>query len=156
MAKLIALEVRNAKATDKPYKIPDGHGLYLYVASSGKKTWRYRFRVNHKESTFTLGSYPQMSLEQARGARAKAREQVKNGVNPVQERRKKMQQLREIEEAEKNFGKTTFEYVANEWIELQGGNWSKKHADVVYATLNHDAFPLIGDLQIDEITPPVL
>ncbi len=95
-----------------------------------------------------------MSLEQARNARTKAREQVKIGVNPAQERRKKMQQLREIEEAEKNLGKTTFEYVANEWIDLQGESWSKKHADAVYATLLHDAFPLIGHLQIDTITPP--
>jgi len=154
MAKLTALEVRNAKVTDKPYKIPDGHGLYLHVATSGKKTWRYRFRVNRKESTFSLGTYPQMSLEQARGARMKAREQVKNGVNPAQERREKIQQLREIEDAEKNLGKTTFEFIANEWIELQGENWSKKHADAVYATLAHDAFPLIGNLQIDIITPP--
>ncbi len=55
MAKLTALEVRNAKATGKPCKLPDGHGLYLHVALSGTKTWRYRFRVNRKESTFTLG-----------------------------------------------------------------------------------------------------
>ena len=95
-----------------------------------------------------------MSLDQARGARMKAREQVKNGVKPAQERREKIQQLWEIEDAEKKFGKTTFEFIATEWIVLEGENWSKKHADAVYATLAHDAFPLIGNLQIDIITAP--
>ncbi len=154
MAKLTALEVRNAKVIDKPYKLPDGHGLYLHVVTSGNKTWRYRFRVDNKESTFTLGSYPQMSLEQARAGRAKAREHVKAGINPARERRKKKQQLREKVEAEKNLGKTTFEYIANEWIEIQRGSWSKDHASAVYDTLAHDAFPVLGNLQIDTITPP--
>lgn len=154
MAKLTALEVRNAKVIDKPYKLPDGHGLYLNVAASGTKSWRYRFRVNRKESTFTLGTYPQMSLEQARAARTKAREQVKAGINPAKERREKMQQLREKEEAAENLSKTTFEYVANEWIDLQRGSWSKDHANAVYATLARDAFPILGNHQVDSIRPP--
>ncbi|WP_420208533.1 Arm DNA-binding domain-containing protein [Candidatus Electronema sp. JC] len=80
MSKLTAVQIRQAKPKDKPYKLPDGQGLYFHVAESGKSTWRYRFRVDGKESTCcVLGEYPDMSLEQARKARAEAREQVKAG-----------------------------------------------------------------------------
>ncbi|MCW5200593.1 DUF4102 domain-containing protein, partial [Desulfobulbus sp. F4] len=76
MSKLTAVQIRQAKPKDKPYKLPDGQGLYFHVAESGKSTWRYRFRVDGKESVCVLGEYPDMSLEQARKARAEAREQV--------------------------------------------------------------------------------
>jgi hypothetical protein len=42
---LTALEVRNAKARIKPYKLADGKGLFLHVATSGRKTWRYRYEL---------------------------------------------------------------------------------------------------------------
>ena len=92
MSKLTAIQIRNAKRKNKPYKLPDGHGLHFHVAKSGKKTWRYRYRIAGTESTFTLGEYPQMSLEKARVARIEAREQVKEGINPAQARRKKKQE----------------------------------------------------------------
>ena len=53
MAKLSAIQVRNAKPKDKPYKLTDGHGLFLHITTSGKKTWRYRFRIAGKESRGT-------------------------------------------------------------------------------------------------------
>ena len=87
---LTAIQVRNAKPKDKPYKLADGKGLFLHVATSGKKTWRYRFELSGTESTFVLGEYPVMSLEAARIDRAAKRELVKAGINPadVQARRK--------------------------------------------------------------------
>jgi hypothetical protein len=51
-----------------------------------KKKWRYRFRVAEKESTFVIGEYLQMSLEQARSGRMGVGEQVKQGINPAQKR----------------------------------------------------------------------
>ncbi len=45
MAKLTAVQVRNAKVTGKAYKLTDGYGLHLHVSKSGRKTWRYRFRI---------------------------------------------------------------------------------------------------------------
>ena len=95
MAKLTALQVRNAKPVDKPYKLTDGHGLFLHVAESGKKTWRYRYRIAGTESTFVMGEYPQMSLEEARKARVSAREQVKQEINPAQGRREQKQKIAE-------------------------------------------------------------
>ncbi len=80
MSKLSAIQVRNAKTKEKPYKLVDGKGLNLHVAKTGTKTWRYRFKIDGKESTFSIGEYPTISLEQARNKRMEARELVKVGI----------------------------------------------------------------------------
>ena len=69
MSKLTAVAVRNAKPQKKPSKLSDGKELHLHIAPTGLKSWRYRFRVDGKESTFVLGEYPTMSLQDARTAR---------------------------------------------------------------------------------------
>jgi hypothetical protein len=112
MSKLTAVQIRQAKPKDKPYKLPDGQGLYFHVAESGKSTWRYRFRVDGKESICVLGEYPDMSLEQARKARAEAREQVKAGKNPSHERQKEKQAVIEQQKAEQAAAANSFEAVA--------------------------------------------
>ena len=54
-------QCRNAKPQDKPYKLPDGKGLYLEVKPNGVKAWRYRFKLTRqgetKESVFAIGDY---------------------------------------------------------------------------------------------------
>ncbi len=156
MSKLTAVQVRNAKPKSKPYKLIDGHGMFLHIAKSGKKTWRYRYRVVGKESTFVIGEYPQISLEQARAARTAAREQVKEGINPSRYRREKKQTIIKEEEAARDIQKNTFEFIALEWIEQQRERWSREHANAVLATLKADAFPSIGSMPIDTIIPPMV
>lgn len=63
---LSALEVRNAKPKDKPYKLTNAKGLYLYIAPSGTKTWRYRYTIAGKETSYVIGEYPALSIEAAR------------------------------------------------------------------------------------------
>jgi len=156
VSKLTGVQIRSAKTQDKPYKLADGYGLYFHVAKSGKRTWRYRFKIAGTESTFTLGEYPQMSLEQARKCRVDAREKVKAGINPARERREKKQALREGEEATRKTGKNSFEFVAHEWIGQQRERWSRDHSNAVLATLARDVFPRIGAHRVDTITPPMV
>ena len=156
MSKLSAVQVRNAKPQSKPYKLPDGHGMYLHIARSGKRTWRYRFKIAGTESTYVLGEYPLMTLEQARAARIEARELVKQGINPAQERKAEKQITIKRHEAKKKLLENTFEFIALEWIGQQRERWSKPHADAVLATLKANAFSLIGDKPIDSITPPMI
>jgi integrase len=156
MAKLTAVQIRNAKPKEKPYRFPDGHGLYFYVAPSGKRSWRYRFKINGKESTFTLGEYPNMSLEGARAARIEARDKVKTGKNPAHERREERLAAKNEENEKKKIGEDSFEAVALEWISQQRGRWSRDHANAVRLTLENDVLPLIGSHRVDTITPPMV
>ena len=156
MAKLTAIQVRSATPKDKPYKLTDALGLYLHVAVSGKKTWRYRYRLAGTESTYVMGEYPQMNLEEARKGRAKAREQVKAGINPSRERKDNKQETIDNKKEALQSKENCFEAVALEWISRQKERWSKAHADAVRATLEHDAFPLLGGRPVDSITPPMI
>ncbi|WPD21620.1 MAG: tyrosine-type recombinase/integrase [Candidatus Electrothrix scaldis] len=156
MTKLTAIQIRKAKPQEKPYKLSDGQGLNFHVAVSGKKTWRYRFKLEKKESTCVLGEYPEMTLEQARKARAEAREKVKAGKNPAHERRQEKQAVIEQQKAERELTRNSFEAVAREWMQKQAERWSKGHAAAVRTTLERDAFPFFGDCQVDAITPPMV
>lgn len=156
MAKLTAVQIRNAKAKNKPYKLTDGHGLYLHVAESGKKTWRYRYRIAGTESTFVMGEYPQMSLEEARKDRVRSRELVKMGINPAHERKDIKSGILEKNKAARDIKANSFEAVALEWISQQKERWSRGHINDVRGTLEHDAFPILGSYPVDTITPPMI
>lgn len=74
--------VRNAKPKSKPYKITDAQGLYLLVNPSGSKLWRVKYRINGVERKLALGSYPEITLAEARSARDVARKQLAHAVDP--------------------------------------------------------------------------
>ena len=156
MAKITAVQVKNAKPKNKPYKLTDGHGMYLHITPTGKKTWRYRFRVNDKESTLVIGGYPELSLAEARAEREKARALVKEGINPAKKRKGKKQAAIQKAEQERTVKKETFEFVAMDWIGGQSGTWSKGHKEAVIATLKADAFPLLGGHRVDSIKPTMV
>lgn len=64
-------QVKNLKPKDKEYKVLDRDGLYIYVTIAGSKKWRYRYKVNGKPTSKTLGTYPNMSIKEAREERDK-------------------------------------------------------------------------------------
>jgi integrase len=81
------VKCRNARAKDRPYKLADAKGLYLLVAKSGSRLWRFDYRSDGKRLTMALGAYPETSLVEARDARDIARRQLRGGLNPMEERR---------------------------------------------------------------------
>lgn len=154
---LTALEVRSAKPKEKAYKLNDGKGLYLHVATSGKKTWRYRFELPPgTESTFVVGEYPASSLEAARAERVALRELVKSGINPADARRQGKQEAIAAREAEKKMVENSFEAVAADWHQHQKDRWTPDHAEAVLKSLERYAFEPLGGVQIDQITPPMV
>jgi len=81
---------RKATATDKPRKISDGHGLFLWVSPTGAKVWRITYRQHGKEGTEVLGPYPLLSLADARNLRDKFRRKLLDGVDVKAEVKKKI------------------------------------------------------------------
>ena len=82
--KLTDTAAKNAKPKDKPQKITDGGGLYLLVNPNGAKYWRYKYRLDGKEKTLSIGSYPEISLKDARTQHEEARALLARGVDPSQ------------------------------------------------------------------------
>jgi len=139
-------KVRQAKPTDKPYKLVDGNGLYLEVRPTGAKFWRYRFELPPgKESKFTIGEYPAVSLAEAREIRKWAREQVRAGISPTMARANE-RRLAAVDAS------STFKSVATEWIEANREHWSAGHTKQIEDVFGGDVYPHIGSLPIKAVT----
>lgn len=85
---LTDVAIRNAKPKDKPYKMGDALGLFLLVQPSGGRLWRLKYRVDGKEKKLGLGTYPEVSLSDARKRRDDARELVAAGKDPSREKQR--------------------------------------------------------------------
>ncbi|AYD44701.1 tyrosine-type recombinase/integrase [Yersinia rochesterensis] len=143
--KLTDTKVRNAKPQEKAYQLQDGNGLYLDVRPSGVKTWRYRYWITPtKDGRYTIGSYPAVSLAEARREREWAREQVKNGIAPKEAKAVE----RDIAKAE---NANTFEIVAKEWLDKKGEHWAKNSKNQITGFMYNDIFPAIGAMPMREI-----
>lgn len=137
--------IRSTKPEAKPVKLTDGGGLYLEVRPSGKKLWRYRYRIVDKENLFAIGEYPEISLAEARGEHDKARALVKQGLHPSHSR-----QAERLSTHLANAN--TFEAVANEWITKKAGRWTPYYRRQVENFLGVDVFPYVGKLPIRNVT----
>lgn len=63
--------IRLAKPTGRDYTLKDGDGLALFVGASGAKNWHFRFSWAGKQPRISLGTYPEISLKEARELRIK-------------------------------------------------------------------------------------
>lgn len=80
--KLTDQRCRSARAGDRPRKLFDGEGLFLFVSPTGAKVWRLQYRRAGKQQTMTLGPYPRITLAQARERRESAKRDMANGIDP--------------------------------------------------------------------------
>lgn len=78
---------RGAKPKEKNYKLFDGGGLYLFVSAKGAKTWRLAYRFEGRPQSMSFGPYPEVSLSEARERRDAAKFVLRNGDNPMRERK---------------------------------------------------------------------
>ncbi|AEG96235.1 MULTISPECIES: tyrosine-type recombinase/integrase [Enterobacterales] len=144
--KLTARQVDTAKPKEKPYKLSDGGGLYLEVATSGSRYWRLKYRYAGKEKRLAFGVYPEVSLAEARDKREAAKKVLAAGNDPG-----------EVKKAEKIAQKlgfeNTFEAIAREWHQVRADRWSLRYREEIIDTFEKDVFPYIGKRPIAEIKP---
>ena len=93
--KLTESVIKEAKSGAKQFKLSDGGGLYLLVHSNGSKYWRFDFRFEGKQKSSSLGVWPEVSLVEARSRRNEAKLKIREGINPIQEKKKKSTQQHE-------------------------------------------------------------
>ena len=146
---LTDLLIKNATANGKDYKLFDSGGLHLFVSKSGHRSWRLKYRFGGKERRLMIGSYPDVSLKDARERRNAARTLLANGRDPgIEAQRAK---------AERTLSAANdFETVARAWFELQKGRWTPIHASDVINSLEKEVFSWIGRLPVKEIDEPML
>ena len=124
-------EIRRSKPGGAPYKLSDGHGLYLLVKPKGGRLWRWKYRVEGKEKLMALGTYPELSLADARERHAKARKQLANGMDPMAQR---MAEKTAVTVATEH----TFQKIAERWLEHWKGNKSARHSETTRNRLKNN------------------
>ena len=129
--------LRAAKPTSKPYKLFAGNGLYLEVKPNGAKHWRWKYRLLGKENRVALGSYPKLSLREAREAMEAARKLVEQGKHPAQQKRLDRIKLG-LEHS------NTFEIIAREWVGLR--DWQEVTKSRRLDMLERVVFPHVGEI----------
>ncbi len=139
---LTATAIKALNPKEKSYKVSDAEGLYIEVLPSGAKSWRFKYRFKGKEKRLVFGLFPAIGLSDARKMLRDTKELLAHGEDPAQKK--------QLEETPKR----TFELVAREWAEKQRPAWSDVHHGTVLYRLERFAFGVVGDKEIDKLSPP--
>jgi len=147
---LSPLECKNSTSEGKAIrKLHDGGGLYLWIYANGTKFWRLRYWIAGKEKSLSFGSFPDISLKDARIKRDSERKVLDSNLDPSAERKAAVIKS-------KMSAVNSFEAVALEWYGKQTHTWVEHHAQDVLRRLKSNLFPIIGLRPIGEIEAPEL
>ena len=134
--------LKAAKPKEKPYKLTDEKGLYIIVSPSGGRWWRLKYRFGGKEKLLALGTYPEVSLKEARNRRDETRKMLANGVDPSAVRK-----AEKVKEA----GTDNFGVIADVWVK-DNTAWSEAYREKIITRLEKDVLQWLRDRQVGEIT----
>lgn len=140
---LTVKQIEAAKPKEKPYRLLDANGLYLYVPASGKKVWQLRYKLAGKEKVMTVGKYPFVSLQEARDKAFLARKEVSEGVDPIKAKKE--------EKMVDSFGE-----IFAEWFAHKRSVWSEKYGDEIGRMFDDDILPEIGHMKMEDVEPMTL
>ncbi len=137
--------IKNLKTEEKAYKKNDSNGLYIYVSPKGKKVFRFDYSYLGKRKTATLGSYPALTLLNARKIQAEYKVKLENGIDPLAEKA-------EIKQAEKDLLENTFYNVSQLWLEKRLHANAPLYIRKTISLLNHHIYPTFANRGIKTIT----
>ena len=140
-------QIKSAKPKEKDFTLSDGNGLYLLVKSNGSKIWRFNYMSpdSKKRTLVSFGSYPEITLLNARQKRDEYRSLVSQGVDPQQHK----QSIQNQTKKEKD---NTFYKVAERWLEQQNSR------DITSGTIRriknsfvNYIYPNLGDIPVSQL-----
>ncbi|MFZ3432760.1 integrase domain-containing protein [Vibrio harveyi] len=144
-------EIKKAKPREKEYILSDGDGLRVRVKPNGSKLWilNYKRPTTGKRANFSLGSYPHLSLANARKSALEAKELIAQGIDPKEHRDQKQQESKALTEQ-------TFFNIASEWFELKKHTITENYAEDIWRSFERHIYPKLGNTPISHITAPMV
>ena len=140
-------EIKRAKPRDKPYRLSDSGGMYLWITPSGGRLWRWAYLHERKEKLMSLGKYPDVSLAGAREQHNAARRLLASGADP-------MAQRKSAKHAERTRDEKSFSSVAAKWLEHWQDGKSPRHVDSTRRRIATNILPSLGARPVAEIEAP--
>ena len=143
MGALTDTKLRNLKPRQKPYQVADGEGLVLEIRPSGQKAWLYRYRLYGRQEKLSIGSYPDVSLADAREAHGDAKKLVKAKKSPAQVKQEDKRRLSDDLQTVSGLAKAYLEDHVDKLTSAERGR------DYVEDKI----LPVIGRKFLEEVTP---
>lgn len=139
-------EILRSKAIDKDLTLHDGDGLFMVVKTTGKKLWRFRYQrpATKQRTMMGLGSFPALSLADARRLRAEYLSLLANGIDP-------QTQAEQATEQQQIASESIFSTVATNWFALKQASVTPDYAKDIWRSLERDVFPAIGEIPVQEL-----
>ena len=141
------LQIKSAKAGEKPQRLFDGGGLYIEISTAGGKLWRLKYRFDGKEKRLALGDYPSVGLKEARKRRDEARSLLSMDIDPGEVKRAQKAGRREA-------AANSFEVTARRWHEKNLSGWTESYSTKTIRLLERDIFPWLGMRPVVELEAP--
>lgn len=153
--KLTDTAFRQARPKDKEQLLPDGGGLYVRIRSSqdgGNVSFRLTYRIEGKQKWLTLGSYPTMSLKEARNARDLQKAKLSSGIDPSVDNAIQKLKIRDAQKKEllDLTNKETVNKLFKRWASLELVRRKDKGAEIK-RMFNKDVLPFIGDMAVESV-----
>lgn len=145
-----------APRTDKVRRAYDERGLFLEAHPSGAPRWRLKYRYEGKEARLSLGTYPDVSLKDAREKTDEARGLLARGIDPGAQKREAKAGHVVVRAQAKTNKANTFEVVARAWYAHKYSNRSHKDYDATLGRLIKHLFGPLGAREMDSIAHPEL
>jgi integrase len=151
--------IKKLKPKEKRFRRADSDGLYLDVKPSGKKTFLYRIRLDGNDSFMSLGSYPLISLKEARQLRDEQSLLVQQGINPIEHKQQQKSEQQAKAAISKLHNELTFAKLFDEFARFKTTSISGNKPSWSYETLHkHElrlkkhVIPMLGDMPVISIT----
>jgi integrase len=144
-------QLKAIRPRDKDYVLTDGDGLQLRVRVNRSMQWNFNYRhpVTKNRINMALGSYPEVSLAQARKKTVEARELLAQGIDPKAQRN-------ELQEAKRAETEHTFENVATAWFELKKDSVTPAYAEDIWRSLTLHVFSSMKSTPLSEVNAPMV
>ena len=147
MNKLTENSIRKAQILEKQYKIYDGDGMFLLIHPNGSKYWRMKYTFDSKSKLASFGVWPGVSLKVARERRHKAKQKIKMGINPVEEKRKNKQLQQKVSTVKVNNESVQAKEsatVSNQWFRLLSPQLKGRETEASLQMLKSNVFDNTG------------
>jgi integrase len=136
-------KIKSLRAKSERYRVSDSGGLTLEIMPSGTKSWRYRYQLHGvRQPTLTIGSYPGISLADARRRRDEWATLVARGESP-----------KRAMHAEKSGKLNTVAAFGAEWLDEQMKGKSDSYVRTMRRLMRKDVYPVLGSMPLAEVKP---
>ena len=153
---LSALSVAKIKENGR-HAVGGVDGLHLRIVD-GSRAWVLRVAVGKKvddqgkvkihRRDIGLGSFPEVSLSEAREKARELKKKIRDGIDPLQEKQERLNALKIQKHRAKTFRECAEVVIAKKTLELK----NQKHIGQWSSTLETYIYPNLGDLIVGTIT----